>query len=96
MPWAATLTFCSWLVDAFVWANRLPSWGMSYPHQNTDLPGEVLLGIGGLLFIAPMPILFAHRKWGAERGAFGDIFCSRCDRSRSLRELWRFPGFSGP
>jgi hypothetical protein len=54
LPWAATATLCSWLVEAFVWAIR-PAPGMWLPHQN-DLPAEVLLGIGGLLFIAPIAV----------------------------------------
>jgi hypothetical protein len=55
MPWAASATLCSWLIEAFVWATRsAPGTWASYENE---LPAEVLLGIGGLLFIAPMPLL---------------------------------------
>jgi hypothetical protein len=54
LPWAATATLCSWLVEAFAWATRLAP-GVWLPHQN-DLPAEVLLGFGGLLFIVPFAI----------------------------------------
>jgi hypothetical protein len=63
LPWAATATLCSWLVEAFLWATRPPP-GWWYPYQN-DLPAEVLLGIGGLLFIAP----FSIRARGVEAGS---------------------------
>jgi hypothetical protein len=54
IPWAATATLCSLLVEAVVWATR-PAPGMWLPYPNA-LPAEVLLGIGGLLFIAPIAI----------------------------------------
>jgi len=56
MPWAATVAIYSWAIDALIWSGSLPAWGMSYPSRNDNLLAEVLLGIGGLLFVAPMPL----------------------------------------
>jgi hypothetical protein len=51
MPWAATVTVYSWLMEAY-----LPVSSKSYPGRNDWLLAEVLLVIAGLLFIAPMPL----------------------------------------
>lgn len=51
MPWAATVTLYSWLMEAY-----LPVSNKSYPGRNDWLLAEVLLVITGLLFIAPMPL----------------------------------------
>jgi len=72
-PWVAVVTIYSWVIEASAWATRLPDQSMPYPYRNDNLLAEVLLGIGGVLFIAPMPLRSRTPEAGNRRARLWNI-----------------------
>ena len=73
MPWAAAVTIYSWVIEANAWATRLPDQSMPYPFRNDSLLAEVLVGIGGVLFIAPMALRPRAPEAGNRRARLWNI-----------------------